>query len=630
MCAKKKITQHKTWKLAGEPIHCPPLSAAEREWMTIDFLIYQPALDGSFYGVPCVSQAETRIHENAARAVAAYLCEHYAGRFEREDIIKAVSTIVSLPGDLVTENSRKPSFLLGAALWLLDYLEDACEDPDEYLALLPEEMDEELNFQLPFAEDLEHSWETIVRMVMVLHGREKAYRREFRAMLELVSEGSRQDLRNTFKTAFLDYMDRLLAVYELLKPAKPSIPPVSNSEKEFWEHLAKPIHQAEQSSVFHMIVFNDLICRPIAELQKWLHSRKASELLAGYGTDDPYALCAAYLLLNREGDALANLNALTAVVNACAMRHLPWVQDEGVRAGLLESGTPDYRLHYECRKPSDEDDEVLLERGRRLSEAQLFFLATGVVLPRHQIPSAKLTQWFVRQGVDERRAGELAWAAFMAYYIDEDDSDWMDADLCNDAAEEEASPLEEPAEAPAAPDETVSAERLAELTRQLKELRGALHDAERTSTHLRKQLWESERQSEIDRAELAQLRETLYRLRSGEDEADVDSGPLVELPWQAKRRVAVFGGHDSWRKVIKPLLSGARFYDREELPDLNAIRNADVVWIQPNALSHKYYYRIINEARKNDIPVRYFGPASAKKCAVQLALDELAAEKKAE
>ena len=90
------------------------------------------------------------------------------------------------------------------------------------------------------------------------------------------------------------------------------------------------------------------------------------------------------------------------------MRHLPWFQDEGARAGLLESGTPDYRLHYECCEPSDENDEVPLEMGRRLSEVQLFFLATGVVLPRHRMPSAKLAQWFVRQDVDERRAGELA------------------------------------------------------------------------------------------------------------------------------------------------------------------------------------------------------------------------------
>ena len=90
--------------------------------------------------------------------------------------------------------------------------------------------------------------------------------------------------------------------------------------------------------------------------------------------------------------------------------------------------------------------------------------------------------------------------------------------------------------------------------------------------------------------------------------------------------MVVFGGHDTWRKAVRPLLPGARFYDREVLPDLNAIRGTDVVWLQVNALSHKYYYRIIDAARKHDIPVRYFGSASAKKCAVQLALDELAAE----
>ena len=49
----------------------------------------------------------------------------------------------------------------------------------------------------------------------------------------------------------------------------------------------------------------------------------------------------------------------------------------------------------------------------------------------------------------------------------------------------------------------------------------------------------------------------------------------------------------------------------------------DVVWLQVNALSHKYYYRIIGAARKNGILVRYFGSTSAQKCAVQLALDEL-------
>lgn len=85
----------------------------------------------------------------------------------------------------------------------------------------------------------------------------------------------------------------------------------------------------------------------------------------------------------------------------------------------------------------------------------------------------------------------------------------------------------------------------------------------------------------------------------------------------------MFGGHDSWRKAAKPLFPIARFYDREILPDLNAIQKADVVWLQISALSHKYYFRIIETARKNGIPVRYFGSVIEQKCAVQMALDEL-------
>lgn len=236
--------------------------------------------------------------------------------------------------------------------------------------------------------------------------------------------------------------------------------------------------------------------------------------------------------------------------------------------------------------------------------------------------------------MEEQRARELAWAAFMAYYVGNGKYGWKDFDLFGDdgGEEDQEIPVEEfgeNTEAHAAADVEPDA-KIEELTRKLKELRGALHDAERTSNRLREQLRETEQRGEADRSELAQLRDTLYSLRAREEESAENVGPLVELPWQVRRRVVVFGGHDSWRKAVKPLLPGARFYDREVLPDLNTIRGADVVWLQINALSHKYFYRIIDAARKNSIAVRYFGSASAKKCAVQLALDELAREKRAE
>lgn len=69
--------------------------------------------------------------------------------------------------------------------------------------------------------------------------------------------------------------------------------------------------------------------------------------------------------------------------------------------------------------------------------------------------------------------------------------------------------------------------------------------------------------------------------------------------------------------------AGGAIYDKEVLPDINAIRGADIVWLQVNALSHNNYYRIVDTARKNNILVRYFGSASAQKCAVQMVLDKL-------
>lgn len=128
-----------------------------------------------------------------------------------------------------------------------------------------------------------------------------------------------------------------------------------------------------------------------------------------------------------------------------------------------------------------------------------------------------------------------------------------------------------------------------------------------------------------DRAELSQLRETLFELRTGEGQPEDEVGTEIEFPYQTKRRIVAFGGHDTWRKAIRPMLPGVRFFDREMLPDVNAIRGADVVWIQSNAISHPFYYRVIDLARKENISIRYFGFASAKKCAEQLAADEMAA-----
>lgn len=632
MCAKKKAIPNKMWRIAGESLRSQPLSGLEQEQLSNEFSSYRSLRRGDDTLSTWITPAASRLHQSAAQTVAAFLCERYAGQYEREDVVKVVSSAASIPAALMDRIVERQEFLLAAALWLLDYWKAHYKNSNSYLSLLPREPDRAVTFDIPFSEDLIHPWDHVQRTMTLLFGRDKEYRKEFRVLLALIDDDAATDLRQRFKATFLDYTDRALEVYTRLKPVDRLPPPFLGASLPdpnlLPEDAIPPFRRPE---VISLLLGTELICRPVAEIQEQLHSRKAAELLSGYSTDDPYALCAAYLLLEREKDALVNLNCLTAVVTVCATRHLPWTQDNiENRAVPFEPGGPDYRLRHEYHGPVEDDEEP--PPSQLMSEAQLFFNATGVVFPRNQKPSENLIRWFISQGVEEQRARELAWGAMFAYYTEAGEYGWQELDWPfdeRDGGEEpfSAEPEESLSDSLPAEDYTAQIEL---LTRKVKELRGALHDAERAAGRMKDQLRAVEQKSEVDRAELAQLRETLYWLRAGEDPETEDSGLLVELPWQVKRRVAVFGGHDSWRKAIKSLLPGARFYDRENLPDLNIVRGADVVWLQVNAMAHKYYDRIIDAARKNDIPVRYFGSASAKKCAIQLALDELAAEKKAE
>ena len=131
---------------------------------------------------------------------------------------------------------------------------------------------------------------------------------------------------------------------------------------------------------------------------------------------------------------------------------------------------------------------------------------------------------------------------------------------------------------------------------------------------------------ERGRQELNDLRELVFHQNEGSfDEEPTEESTEIAFPYETRQRVVVFGGHDTWAKQIKPLLPGVRFVDRECKPNASLIRNADVVWIQPNALAHRHFYTIIGETRKHKIPVRYFTFASARRCAEQLVRQDMEA-----
>ena len=430
----------------------------------------------------------------------------------------------------------------------------------------------------------------------------------------------------------LDYFGRFLEVCKRVAPAAlpapetaPTLSPFP-SAKDLFSTGTKPPPPPDfrniperTPDVSFLIKTPSLIGMVPDKMQSELYYRRLTDLLSEFTLRNPYEICAAAMLLERENDLLMNLNTLTNAVLGCAERYLPWAwkREKAVRP-LYSDATPDYALRYACPEPSETDGETVPE-GQLFSKEQLFYLATGYLLPRGREPSGELEQWFAAQGLSEADSHAFAVAAMALSMSDDMRTDVESGVWESGGADLKYLSAQTPDDVPA-PDD---AERVAELTRQLKAAKQAAHEKEQLIRQLEEQLREENKRAEQDRMELRGLRDTLFRTRAGEVTDFAATENPIQFPWQVRRRVLIFGGHDTWSKSIRPLLPGARFFERESLPDLNAIKGADVVWIQANALSHKFYYRIIETARRENILVRYFSFASARKCAEQVVENEL-------
>ena len=85
-------------------------------------------------------------------------------------------------------------------------------------------------------------------------------------------------------------------------------------------------------------------------------------------------------------------------------------------------------------------------------------------------------------------------------------------------------------------------------------------------------------------------------------------------------KICIFGGHDTWRKVVKKRLINARFFSDGDLHSLDVVRNADEIWFQSNAISHSFYNKVLDTARLYGIPVSYFTFAGTGKSLEQIIL----------
>ena len=94
-------------------------------------------------------------------------------------------------------------------------------------------------------------------------------------------------------------------------------------------------------------------------------------------------------------------------------------------------------------------------------------------------------------------------------------------------------------------------------------------------------------------------------------------------PYHTKKRTVIFGGHRTFLRELRKMLPGLKYVNISNYGfNVDIIRNAEVVWVQTNCISHTQYARILKAVRTHNIQLRYFSCASARKCAEQIVKED--------
>lgn len=376
------------------------------------------------------------------------------------------------------------------------------------------------------------------------------------------------------------------------------------------------------------------------------------DLLLHFGTDlrdrfidlpkfDPYEMCFALLYLIDQGDEIPwYYGACIGLMNEIG-RSLPWgvleyneLEDDiwFREERKLDPKTEQYLYEHRYYKKTSEEEETASAFPRNLE--QILYEAVGCSLPRDITRCRDYSEYLDQYDLSEQERNLLgimmnAFAVVRrqctALNLDHDFMEGLDdlqyffrhhkmpESVDNESADSDSEDAE--------PSEPDPAETIRALQAEIRHLRTALHDTEKAKLSMEKELNHEKDVYALSQQELTDLRALIFQLQGMENEKesepDLDGADL--FPYELLSSTLVFGGHPTWEKAIRPLFKGnIRFFGKELQFDANVIRHADVIWIQTNAISHSQYYRIMDEARRYQVPVRYFQFASAKQCAMQI------------
>ncbi len=358
--------------------------------------------------------------------------------------------------------------------------------------------------------------------------------------------------------------------------------------------------------------------------------KEVADIWEDFHIDDPYELSFGFLyLLDNDTDLpwlyFPGVNLFAWIAASLPWTHMDFDHDdelwEELTETLEESGTEGTSLPKKIKVPELENwyrmeycDETSPDIDRdKYNLAQIMYQITGGIMPRRPERYLSMLEELGYYGITGKKALHPLYYCMSILGEASHQTRHSQPEL-QEPTEEQAEKSKADAKTP----EELERE-IVSLRRENEQLKNTLYHTGSELRSMKKKQEAASEQISQERQELADLRELVFHQQEGiyQDEKQTTD---ITFPFHTTQRIVVFGGHDSWAREIKPKLPDVRFVDRTVLPNANMIRNADVVWIQTNALSHAYFYKIIDEVRKHNVPVRYFSYASAVKCAEQVAL----------
>ncbi len=353
---------------------------------------------------------------------------------------------------------------------------------------------------------------------------------------------------------------------------------------------------------------------------------------------DPYKVIAGFFFLMESGDDYAWLLNASMEPLGYASYLLPWSDitvGEDCEYGQIRN---DINIHYwdndEIYSPVIDVEEMGLSGTfpKKLSIAKLLYLYTDAIPPRFNValPKADILKKIL--GDELYRKTENS---FFLLYLAENrvnrtySSVWLKEseklkNLASELSEAKSKLFDSESEKKELEKKKSDPDKA--LRNEIEILTNKLKSADLNLKKLTTELEKSKREAAALRKEYRNEKEELYSLRelifSRDGDGEVTDEPVDSTiyPKKTESDIVVVGGLPDWLKAMKTLLPDVKFFG-DRVPAKEALKHTDVLWFQTYAgLSHKTFYKTIDDAKNLGVPVRYCPTSGVSKSAEAIVL----------